>query len=244
MASEYNSRPLVPEVLVYGDRFAVVRARPSYDEMLGARHHPRLAGDLTPHRAIVRLAMNTHPRDARSATYQDVLDAPPHMVAEIVRGALHLHPRPRPRHAQAASILGMEIGPPFARGRGGPGGWSILDEPELHLGPDVLVPDLAGWRRERMPAIPDTAWFELAPDWVCEVLSPSTRQLDLTDKRDIYGANGVRHLWLIDPVDRTLEAFALADGAWRLGAALKADAGVCVAPFEAITFPLAALWAD
>ena len=188
--------------------------------------------------------MNTHARGARPATYQDVLDAPPHMVAELVRGALHLHPRPHPRHAQAASILTVEVGGPFARGRGGPGGWWILVEPELHLGPDVLVPDLAGWRRERMPAVPDTAWFELEPDWACEVLSPSTRQLDLTEKRDIYGANGVRHLWLIDPVDRTLEAFALADGAWVLIAALKADAEVRVAPFDAIAFPLAALWAD
>jgi hypothetical protein len=188
--------------------------------------------------------MNTHAPAPRLATYQDVIDAPPHMVAELVRGALHLHPRPRPRHAVAASLLGVEIGGPFGLGRGGPGGWWILDEPELHLGPDVLVPDVAGWRRERMPAMPDTAWFDLVPDWACEVLSPSTRQLDLTDKRDIYGANGVRHLWLIDPVDRTLEAFALADGAWVLIAALKADAEVRVAPFEAVTFPLAALWAD
>lgn len=188
--------------------------------------------------------MNTQARSPRPATYQDLLDAPPNTVAEIVRGALHLHPRPAPRHARASSILGAEVIGPFDRGRGGPGGWWILDEPELHLGLDVLVPDIAGWLRERMPALPETAWFELAPDWVCEVLSPATRRLDLTDKRDLYGAAGVAHLWLVDPLARTLEAFALRDGAWTLIAALAEDAEVRLPPFDAIAFPLGALWAD
>ena len=132
-------------------------------------------------------AMNEHATPVRRpATYQDVLDAPENMVAELIRGGLHLHPRPAPPHALAGSFLGGELHGPFKRGRGGPGGWVILFEPELHLGPDVLVPDLAGWRRERMPTLPETAWFELAPDWVCEVLSPGTRRLDLTEKRDVY----------------------------------------------------------
>ena len=147
---------------------------------------------------------------------------PTNMVAELIHGALHLHPRPALPHARTSSVLGIELGGPFDRGRGGPGGWVILDEPELHLGPDVVVPDLAGWRRERMPSLPKGAWTELAPDWVCEVLSPGTRRLDLTDKRDIYGAAGVGHLWLVDPEGRTLEAFALRDGAWVLIAALAA----------------------
>jgi Uma2 family endonuclease len=178
------------------------------------------------------------------ATYQDVLDAPANLVAELIEGALHLQPRPTFPHARASSILGIEIGGPFDRGRGGPGGWWILDEPELHLGPDVLVPDLAGWRRERMPVYPDAAFFELAPEWVCEVLSPGTRRLDLTDKREIYGAAGVGHLWLVDPRARTLEAFARQDSAWVLVAALGGDADVRVAPFDAVAFPLAALWPD
>ena len=118
----------------------------------------------------------------RRATYQDVLDAPANLVAEIVNGTLYTHPRPAPRHATASSVLGGRLGPPFHRGDGGPGGWRILDEPELHLGEEILVPDLAGWRRERMPELPGTAYFTLAPDWVCEVLSSSTRKVDLHEK--------------------------------------------------------------
>ena len=119
-----------------------------------------------------------------------------------------------------------------------------LDEPELHLGPDILVPDLAGWHRERMPSLPEKAFFELAPDWVCEVLRPRTRAFDRTGKRDAYGANGVEHLWLIDPLDRTLEAFELDAGRWALIAALAGDDEVRVAPFDAIAFALSNLWAD
>jgi Uma2 family endonuclease len=179
----------------------------------------------------------------RQATYEDLLQAPEHQVAEIIHGTLHTHPRPVPRHALAASGLGGKLDEPFRAGRGGPGGWWILDEPELHLGPDVLVPDLAGWRRERMPSLPETAWFELAPDWVCEVLSPSTAKLDRTLKLPIYAAQGVAHLWLIDPILRTLEAFRLLDGHWVLETVLKDDDPARLAPFDAIGFPLADLWA-
>lgn len=148
---------------------------------------------------------------ARRAAYQDVLDAPEHMVAEIIGGALHLHPRPRSRHARVSFALGRQVGGPFDYDPGGPGGWWILDEPELHLGPDVLVPDLAGWRRERMPVLEDVPYFEMAPDWVCEVLSPATRARDRGPKRDLYGARGVGHLWLVDPEDRQVGAFERRD---------------------------------
>ena len=188
--------------------------------------------------------MNAPIKGRRPATYQDVIDAPTNMVAEIIRGALHLQPRPAPRHAHAHSTLQIEIGAPFGRGRDGPGGWRILVEPELHVGGDVLVPDLGGWRMERMPALPDTAWFEVIPDWVCEILSPGTRRIDLTDKRAIYGEIGVRHLWLVDPLARTLEAFVLDGGRWTLAASLRDDAEVRVPPFDAVAFPLDALWAD
>src|SRR5687768_14890414 len=159
----------------------------------------------------------------RAATYEDLLRVPDHLVAEIVDGELITSPRPGVPHAVAASALGGGLFGPFQRGRGGPGGWWILDEPELHLGEDVLVPDLAGWRRERMPGIPKGVAFSVAPDWVCEVLSPSTRKLDRTTKRERYRIAGVAHLWLVDAEERTLEAFALAGGAWVLRAALGDD---------------------
>ena len=176
------------------------------------------------------------------ATYQDVLDAPPHRVAEIVDGVLHTNPRPAMPHARASSSLGVKIGGPFDYDAGGPGGWWIIDEPELHLDEDILVPDLAGWRRERMPDYPDAAYCTLAPDWVCEVLSPSTRRLDLHGKRPVYAREGVGHLWLVDPTDRTLEAFELREGEWVLIATAQDDASVRVRPFEAVTFGLGDLW--
>ena len=176
------------------------------------------------------------------ATYQDVLDAPAHLIAEIVNGTLYTHPRPAPAHTLASSALGNDLGNPFQFGRGGPGGWWILDEPELHPGEEILVPDLAGWRRERMPELPGTAYFTLAPDWTCEVLSPSTRRVDLQEKRPIYASEGVAYLWLIDPADRTLEAFELRGGQWVLIACAKDDEPVSVRPFDAITFSLGDLW--
>ncbi len=183
----------------------------------------------------------TH-KSARRATYQDVLDAPAHLVAEIVNGTLHTHPRPAAPHARASSVLVGKIGSPFDYDAGGSGGWWILFEPELHLGEEVLVPDLAGWRRERMPEYPDIAYFTLAPDWACEVLSASTRRLDLHEKRPAYAREGVGHLWLVDPMDRTLEAFELRDGQWVLIATAKDDEPVSIRPFDAITFSLGDLW--
>lgn len=178
-----------------------------------------------------------------SATYQDVLDAPEHMVAEIIAGTLYTQPRPAMPHARASSIIGVELGGPFDRGRGGPGGWWIIDEPELHLGEDILVPDLAGWRRETMPEFPDAAYCTVAPDWVCEVLSSSTRRIDLHEKRPIYAREGVQHLWFVDPVARDLEAFELRGGEWVLIATAKEDDPVSIPPFDAITFSLGELWA-
>ena len=178
----------------------------------------------------------------RRATYQDVLDAPPHRVAEIVDGVLYTSPRPAMPHALATSSLGNDLSNPFQFGRGGPGGWWIIFEPELHFGEDILVPDLAGWRRERMADFPDGAYSTLAPDWVCEVLSPSTRRLDLHGKRPIYAREGVAHMWVVDPTDRTLEAFELRDEQWVLIATAKDDDPVQIRPFEAVTFNLGDLW--
>ena len=180
----------------------------------------------------------------RRANYDDVLSAPDNMVAEIVDGELHLSPRPAKPHGKAASRLGADLIVPFDRGRGGPGGWVILFEPELHLGADVLVPDLAGWRTTRMvDAIDDEqAYYTLAPDWVCEVLSPRTSKLDRNRKMPIYARAQVGHAWLIDPLDRTLEVLRLENGRWSALANYVDVASVRAEPFDAIELDLAGLW--
>lgn len=181
----------------------------------------------------------------RRATYQDVLDAPAHNIAEVVNGELRLSPRPRIGHQSVVSNLGVELGPPFSRGRGGPGGWIILDEPELHLGDDILVPDMAGWRRERLPLVDgDAPFLTLAPDWLCEVLSPSTETMDRADKLPIYAAAGVGHIWLINPRQRTLEVLRLHEGKWLTLAVHRDDQHVRAAPFDALELDLGLLWAD
>lgn len=180
----------------------------------------------------------------RPATYADIEVLPPHVVGEILFGVLHTHPRPAPRHVMAATSLAGEIVSPFQKGRGGPGGWIILVEPELHLGPHIVVPDLAGWRRERLPALPTTAYFETAPDWVCEVISPSTARADRTDKLRIYAAYSVSHCWLIDPDVKTLEVMTLTGTNWLLAATFTDAENVTAPPFEVHTFALDTLWPE
>ena len=180
----------------------------------------------------------------RPATYDDLVALPDNFVAEIVHSELHASPRPAPNHARAYSVLGRRIGGPFDDGVGGPGGWWILDEPELHLGRDVLVPDLAGWRRTRMPVLPDTAYFPLAPDWICEILSPSTAQLDRAKKLAIYAREGVAHAWLVDPIARTLEVLRLENGRWLILATHTGSETVRAEPFDQIDLELRSLWTD
>jgi Uma2 family endonuclease len=186
----------------------------------------------------------------RQATYADFEAVPPHKVAEIINGMLYAMPRPAPPHALASSSLGDELVGPFQKSRGGPGGWWILDEPELHFpnpavqaGKDVLVPDLAGWRRERMPELPEEAFFSLAPDWVCEVLSKSTEEMDREEKMPIYTREGVRDAWLVDPIARTLEVFVLEGRRWAPAGVHRDRARVRIPPFDAIEIDLAVLWA-
>jgi Uma2 family endonuclease len=133
---------------------------------------------------------------------------------------------------------------PFDRGRGGPGGWRILDEPELHLGADVLVPDIAGWRRERLPALPEEAYFSVVPDWICEVVSPSTEAIDRGKKLAIYAREGVRHVWMVDPMARVLEVLRLEGGRWSIVSTWSGLATIRAEPFDAIDLDLSLLWED
>jgi Uma2 family endonuclease len=171
---------------------------------------------------------------------------PEDVVAEILDGELFTMPRPARPHTRAASVLGIEIGGPFDRGRGGPGGWVILDEPEVHLGPkpDKVVPDLAGWRRERMPdalgASDAPSHYDIAPDWVC--ISPSTEAIDRAKKMRIFRREGVGHTWLINPLARTLEVYRLETGRWMLLDTYEGDAVVRAEPFDAIELSLSVLW--
>lgn len=183
-----------------------------------------------------------HQLKARLAIYADIESLPANMVGQILFGLLHAHPRPAPRHALATTELIGELRNPFGRGRGGPGGWVILIEPELHLADHVVVPDIAGWRRERLPTLPETAYIETPPDWVCEVLSPETQRIDRTDKLTIYATFDVKHCWYVDPLARTLEVFALQGDKWLLAATFKDAKAVTAPPFEAHTFALDALW--
>ncbi len=178
----------------------------------------------------------------RMATYADLFNLPDYRIGEILHGQLITQPRPAPRHARASSIIGGELMNPFDHGRGGPGGWWILDEPELHLGSHILVPDLAGWRRECLPVFPDEAYFTLAPDWVCEVLSPDTARVDRVVKMPIYATQGVNWLWLVDPDQRTLEVFRLCEGHWLMEQAWQQDDEVAAPPFAEHCFSLADLW--
>ena len=185
----------------------------------------------------------------RRASYQDVLAAPPYKVAQVVDGKLHLMARPAPPHAQAGGGIYATIRGNFGSGKDGKsglGGWWIFYEPEVHFGSppdeDILVPDIAGWRRERMPTRPETAYFTVVPDWVCEVLSPSTREYDLGEKSDVYAREGIPHFWVIDPELRSLAAYELRDTKWTLLATVTDDAPVSLPPFAAISFPLGDLW--
>jgi Uma2 family endonuclease len=180
----------------------------------------------------------------RPSLYEQLEALPEGVTGEILAGQLYTHPRPSARHGLAATSLADELVSPFQKGRGGPGGWWIIVEPELHLvyNAEVDVPDLAGWRRERMPRLPEDHRFTVVPDWVCEVLSKSTASVDREIKMPIYARFGVAYAWLVDPETRTLEAYALEAGAWREIGRFAGATLVSVPPFDAVKFNLGDLW--
>ena len=176
--------------------------------------------------------------------YAQVEALPANLTGEIIKDTLLVSPRPSIPHAGAASEIGMQLGPPFRKGKGGPGGWWILYEPELHLGegPDVLVPDLGGWHMERLPELPQAAFITLPPDWACEVLSPSTEKIDRSLKMDAYAKHGVQHLWLADTTEHALEVYRLASGKYHLVSKTTGNAPVNAEPFAAVALELKWLW--
>ena len=187
------------------------------------------------------MAARTTPK---RATYADIEALPKNWVGEILLGVLHAHPRPALPHTKVATRLGVGLGAPFDVGQGGPGGWILLDEPELHLGPepDIVVPDLAGWKRTRMDSIPAKPFLTLAPDWIAEIVSPSTEAEDRGEKMTIYARERVPHAWLLDPQVRTLEIFRLDGETWRMVKTWHGDVRVRAEPFDAIELDLALLW--
>ena len=190
------------------------------------------------------MTTTTSAEKPKRATYQDVLDAPEHKVAEILDGDLFLSPMLAPREAVVHARLQRALGLPFDDGQGGPGGWWILSKPEIHFGEHVVVPDIAGWRRERLSVVPDEPFMTLAPDWVCEVLAPPTERIDRARKIRIYAEAGVGDAWLVKPTDRTLEVLHLRDGAWTIVGLWQDSAVVRAEPFEAVDLDLGRLWAD
>jgi Uma2 family endonuclease len=176
------------------------------------------------------------------ATYADLEQVPDNKVGEILEGELVVSPRPPLRCLRVTSLVAWLLMPPFDRGQGGPGGWLMLIEPELHLSRDALVPDLCGWRRERMPVMPDVAAFDLAPDWVCEVTSPFTVSIDRGGKMRAYAREGVQHFWMVDPQAEALEVYRLTDKGLRLLHLYEGAAPVRAEPFDAIALELGALW--
>jgi Uma2 family endonuclease len=182
----------------------------------------------------------------KRATYADVLAAPEHLTAEVLDGELHLMPRPRRAHLRSASGLGAFLFGAFQVGVSGPGGWTIIDEPELHLGtePDILVPDLGGWRAGRLIDREDLdePFIEVVPDWVCEILSPGTRRIDRMKKMPIYAREKVSHVWLVEPTERMVEVFRYSGASYTLVGVYGGDAAVRAEPFDATEIPPAFLW--
>lgn len=183
--------------------------------------------------------------DIGLATYADIEALPPGVVGEIIDGVLYTQPRPAGPHSAAASDLGAELKVRFGRRTSGPstpGGWIILDEPELHLADQVLVPDIAGWRRSTMADVPQSHRFTTPPDWVCEVLSPSTAGKDRIRKLPLYARHKVGHAWLVDPLQHSLEVFRRHELGWLLVGTYEDEAAVSAEPFEDVEIELRHLW--
>jgi Uma2 family endonuclease len=181
----------------------------------------------------------------KKATYEDLFNIPENMTGEIIDGELIVSPRPSRKHGYSATALGASVISPYQFGQGGgPGGWIILVEPEIGLGSDILVPDLAGWRRERFPVEEPHNWISVAPDWVCEILSPNTFRRDKVLKMPLYARNGIQYFWLIDPIAKTLDTFRLEAGRWIVSGIYAENDKVRTEPFPEVEIDLNLLWIE
>lgn len=182
--------------------------------------------------------------ERKPSLYEQLVALPDGLTGEIINGQLRTQPRPAWPHSLAGSRLGADIEGPYGRGRGGPGGWWIIDEPEVHfiLDTEITVPDIAGWRKARMPSPPEGHKIQIVPDWVCEIFSPSSKSTDREEKMPLYARYGVRFTWLVDPKTHTLETYELADAKWQPSGIFRDDDTVSVAPFDEIVIQLADLW--
>ncbi len=180
----------------------------------------------------------------KTATYDDLHNIPENSVGQLIDGELFVTPRPSRKHIYTASTLDMRIGTPFQFGEGGPGGWVILVEPEIALGDNILVPDLAGWKKEHFPVSEETNWISVVPAWVCEILSPGTIRTDKARKMPLYAQHGISHLWIIDPIARTLDVFQLESGRWIVMGTFLEDDKVRAEPFHEIEIDLGNLWLE
>lgn len=185
--------------------------------------------------------MNSPAKKIKSV-HEQWIELPDHVVGEIISGELHVSPRPALKHGNATSSLLHELMGPFHKGKGGPGGWVIMMEPEIHLADHILVPDIGGWKRDKIPAITNETFFSISPDWVCEVLSPSTAGFDRVKKMPIYLEQNVKHIWLIDPILKTLEVFENNKTSWILVKTFMNDDKVRCVPFLEIEIDLSVLW--
>ncbi|MGC8493496.1 MAG: Uma2 family endonuclease [Syntrophobacteraceae bacterium] len=179
----------------------------------------------------------------RKATYEDLYSVPENMIGEIIGGGLIVHPRPSPKHMRAATRLSAELELPYG-GNGVPGGWIFLLETEIQLVEDIVVPDVAGWKKERFPAHIETNWIPVPPDWVCEILSPKTALRDRTAKKEIYAQAQVGHLWLVDPLNMTVEVYRLGSGAFDAAGVYGGDDKARLEPFTEIEIDLGSLWLE
>lgn len=179
------------------------------------------------------------------ATYSDLYDLPENMTGEIIDGELIATLRPSRQHVFTTTALGTRVASSFQFGEGGgPGGWIILIEPEIKLAEDVLVPDLVGWKEERFPFVEEHNSISAPPDWVCEVLSPSTLSIDKIKKMPVYARHAIRYLWLVDPIARTLDAFRLESGKWLLLDSFSENDKLCAEPFGEVEIDLGKLWLE